>query len=394
MNTNSSDQLDYYLNSLSELGEVLIDSKEPKSVGKGLLRLTLGTVMASKGAIFISENKTNLFSILVSQGLKKTTPFYAPKSIKKELNKVKHEYIIYDSSIKWINGELKKNIDLLKIKIIIPLYHKEIMIGMLCIGQKFMKQEFYDFEIKLLKIIANHLTKALFNYILINTIEEKENNLNLKLLELETLFDISLAISSVLNVSELREEILWRSVGILNASKGLILIPEINSPILKPSSSFNWDEKSLLISENLSIFKKIKEKNIGVIFSKNSKDPLQKKLGEIHIIISPLKVKNTILGYMILCNKETRKGTIDFNQADLTLLSALCNQAAVALDNARLFKNINKEKQFNESILSSIATGVLTLNSLGEIDSINQAALKIIKIEKKKYNREPLYVSF
>ena len=98
----------------------------------------------------------------------------------------------------------------------------------------------------------------------------------------------------------------------------------------------------------------------------------------------PLKVKNTILGYMILCNKESRSGVISFNENDLNLLSALGNQAAVALDNARLFKDINKTKKFNESILSSIATGVLTLNSFGEIDSVNEAASKIIKIPINK----------
>ena len=40
---------------------------------------------------------------------------------------------------------------------------------------------------------------------------------------------------------------------------------------------------------------------------------------------------------MILCNKESRLGIISFNENDLNLLSALGNQAAVALDNARLF---------------------------------------------------------
>ena len=51
-------------------------------------------------------------------------------------------------------------------------------------------------------------------------------------MELEALFDISLAISSVLNESELREEILWRSVGVLNVSKGMIILENENSPIL------------------------------------------------------------------------------------------------------------------------------------------------------------------
>ena len=84
---------------------------------------------------------------------------------------------------------------------------------------------------------------------------------------------------------------------------------------------------------------------------------------------------------MMLCNKETRHGVEEFNQTDLDLLSALCNQGAVALDNARLFKDITEAKQFNESILGSIATGVITLDPLGEVDSINQAGLNILKMK-------------
>ena len=86
---------------------------------------------------------------------------------------------------------------------------------------------------------------------------------------------------------------------------------------------------------------------------------------------------------MILANKETRSGTVPFNLLYLELLSSLSNQAAVAMENAKLFKDISKEKQFNESILGSIATGVLTLDRLGEVDSINAAGLKDIKNEKE-----------
>ena len=67
---------------------------------------------------------------------------------------------------------------------------------------------------------------------------------------------------------------------------------------------------------------------------------------------------------------------------DLDLLSSLSNQAAVAMENAKLFKDITKEKQFNESILGSIATGVITINVLGEVDSVNKAGENILKMDK------------
>ena len=377
-----SDQFDYYLGSLGELGEILIDADQSASVGKGVLRLTLGTVMASKGAIFLYHPNKNELSILASQGLKKNFSFTPPKKLISESIKFRHDHIKLDKTPRWITGELKKNINELAIKILVPLFHKDRLLGLLCVGKKLMGEAYTDAEIKILEIVSNHLTKALFNYELIKNVDEKGKQLNLKLLELETLFDISVAISSVLDVDELGEEILWRSVGILNASKGMMVMPKENSPILEPGSSFNWEDVDALISKKLSIFKKIKDSKSGVILTPGDKNSLQKKLGEDHIIVAPIQAKDSILGYMILCNKETRHGVEPFTQTDLDLLSALCNQGAVALDNARLFKDITEAKQFNESILGSIATGVITLDPLGEIDSINQAGINILKMNK------------
>jgi len=374
------DQFDYYLGSLDELGEILIEADQSKSVGKGVLRLTLGTVMASKGAIFLYHPNKNELSILASQGLKKKNSFTPPKKLISESKKFRHDHIKLDKTPRWITGELKKNIDELAIIILVPLFHKDRLLGLLCVGKKLMGEAYTDAEIKILEIVSNHLTKALFNYELIKNVDEKGKLLNLKLLELETLFDISVAISSVLDVDELGEEILWRSVGILNASKGMMLMPKENSPILEPNSSFNWEDSDALISKKLTIFKKIDDSKSGVILTPEDKNSLQKKLGEDHVIITPIQAKENVLGYMVLCNKETRHGVEAFTQTDLDLLSALCNQGAVALDNARLFKDITEAKQFNESILGSIATGVITLDPLGEVDSINQAGTNILKM--------------
>ena len=40
----------------------------------------------------------------------------------------------------------------------------------------------------------------------------------------------------------------------------------------------------------------------------------------------------------ILCDKETRSGVENFKDLDLAILTSLSNQAAVAMDNAKLLK--------------------------------------------------------
>ena len=127
----------------------------------------------------------------------------------------------------------------------------------------------------------------------------------------------------------------------------------------------------------------MKNGNKGKILTSKHKTEVQKKLKENNLLIVPLSANQNLLGYMILCNKETRKGVEDFNELDLDILTSLSNQAAVAMDNANLFKEITEAKQFNESILGSIATGVITLNILGEVDSVNKAGEKILKLEQE-----------
>jgi len=377
-----TEQLEYYLSSLDELGEILIDAEKAHSVGAGILRLTLGTVMASKGAIFLYNKKTEELSFLSSSPGESSSPIKSPKPLVKELIKHRHSHVLINNEKKWITGRFKKYILKSKTKIVTPLFHKKSLLGLLCIGPKFMNETYSEIDTKILEIVSNHLTKALYNYQLIDDVERKKTELNLKLLELETLFDISVAISSVLDIDQLAEDVLWRSVGILNASRGVILLKREGSPILYPSSNFNWDENLPLLSTKLKIFREIEETAKGKYLTEENTSTIQSKLKEENLIIAPIEAKSKTQGYMILCNKETRKGVEPFNSLDLDLLTALCNQAAVAMENAKLFKEITKEKQFNESILGSIATGVITIDPLGEIDSINSAGLKILKKEK------------
>lgn len=383
MEENGNEQLEYYLSSLDELGEILIDADKAQQVGSGILRLTLGTIMASKGAIFLYNEMTDNLTSLSSKGADVKNTFRPPKNLKVELQKHRKNHVLVDDKKKWISGHLEEYIKDAKINTILPLFHKNQFLGLLCIGKKFMDQSFTSADFKILEIISNHLTKALYNYQLIDEVKRKKTELNMKLLELETLFDISVAISSVLDVEELGNEVLWRSVGILNASKGIMFLINESSPILQLHVNFNWDNDFPLISKDLAIFKKINEMRKGKILTKEDNNSIQIKLDEKNLIIAPISTKSKSIGFMILANKETRSGTVPFNLLDLELLSSLSNQAAVAMENAKLFKDISKEKQFNESILGSIATGVITLDRLGEVDSINAAGLKILRMKKE-----------
>ena len=95
-----------------------------------------------------------------------------------------------------------------------------------------------------------------------------------------------------------------------------------------------------------------------------------------------MAVKNAtgeIIGVVQVLNK--RDGA--FTAEDDELLRALAAQAAVALDNSNLFEEVLDIKNYNESILRDMATGVVTLDEEGKISTVNPAAERIFAIQHR-----------
>jgi adenylate cyclase len=100
------------------------------------------------------------------------------------------------------------------------------------------------------------------------------------------------------------------------------------------------------------------------------------------ILAVPLKVRDEVIG-VVYCDNRIMAGL--FKQHEMNLLIAFANQAAVAIENARLFEDLRAQlSQVTESrdlvtnIFASIASGVLTVNGDNVVTECNPAAELII----------------
>jgi adenylate cyclase len=80
------------------------------------------------------------------------------------------------------------------------------------------------------------------------------------------------------------------------------------------------------------------------------------------------------IGVMQILN---RKGG-EFGTGDERRLKAFSAQAAVAIENAQLFEEVNAERNYNEAILHSMNNAVLTLDANGVLRKVNDSALRIL----------------
>jgi adenylate cyclase len=82
-----------------------------------------------------------------------------------------------------------------------------------------------------------------------------------------------------------------------------------------------------------------------------------------------------IIGVTQVLNKKG--GT--FTPEDEARLKAFTSQISIALENAKLFDDVQNMKNYNESVLESMSSGVITLKEDGLVITCNTAGLRIMK---------------
>ena len=88
-------------------------------------------------------------------------------------------------------------------------------------------------------------------------------------------------------------------------------------------------------------------------------------------------------GCIILYDKENRNGLIDFDQYDLRFFKSIVKKISLSYDNIILLENIKKSKKLIDNIMSSISTGIVKINLIGEIEYINESASDIFKFKNE-----------
>ena len=94
------------------------------------------------------------------------------------------------------------------------------------------------------------------------------------------------------------------------------------------------------------------------------------------ILCVPVTNKN---GKVIGCTQVLNKKGGKFTEEDESRLKAFTQQVAIALENAKLFDDVSKSRKYNESMLSSMSNGVITIDEDGTIVTCNKSGLKIFK---------------
>jgi len=221
---------------------------------------------------------------------------------------------------------------------------------------------------------------------LVDKFESEKHNL-------QALVDVGQVVNSSLDSTTVLNEVMDTIIRITGAQRSFLMMPDENDK-MEMVVARNWEQESVESEEykiSTTIINRVLDEAEAVLTTNASADP---RFGDQQSIIAhnlrsilcvPLKVKGKLTG-VIYADNAVREGL--FTEKERNLLSAFANQAAVALENARLFASVRNTlnevtelKNLMEDVFASIASGVITTDINDEITLCNIAACSILGVE-------------
>ncbi len=204
------------------------------------------------------------------------------------------------------------------------------------------------------------------------------------------LAEIGQIINSTLELDEVLRIVMDNIVRLTKAERGFLMLRDEHGNMITRIAR-NWEMESINSSEknvSRSVVQRVIDTGESVVTTNAQED--QRFVGQESIvafnlrsiICVPLKVKNDLIG-VIYADNRIRTGI--FADAEKELLEAFANQAAVAIENARLFSSLKHTleevtalKNLMDNVFASIASGVITANDSDQITLANRAAETIL----------------
>lgn len=234
--------------------------------------------------------------------------------------------------------------------------------------------EFTETDIEQVRDLTRQASMAIQNRLVITSMENSHNK------ELEFLEAMS-QVSAEIQLSPLLEKIIATVTRMLDAERSTLFINDTKTNELFTEVGEGLGKTKIRFPNHLGIagavFTSDKIINIQHAYADLRFNPtFDKTTGYFTRTILAVPVKNKagkVIGVTQVLNKK--HGV--FTSNDESQLIAINTQISFALENAKLFDDVQDLKNYNESVLESMSNGVLTVDEANNIITCNNSVLRI-----------------
>jgi two-component system phosphate regulon sensor histidine kinase PhoR len=209
-------------------------------------------------------------------------------------------------------------------------------------------------------------------------VKEAEDVIRRRNRELNLLPEIGKELSARTDIKDLAAILLKRTVETLGAIQGRMILLATDHVSQQnyciPASSEAADEE-MVITEPL--LRQIHETRQGLVVANTLENSLWQKdtenSGIRSAVVTPLNGRKELLGLLVLTHEQENY----FNLDHLLLLQAIASQAAIAVENARLYADVVQEQKRLAAVLQHAAEAILMFDAHGRLVLLNPAGEKL-----------------
>ncbi|RMF64899.1 MAG: hypothetical protein D6743_08725 [Calditrichaeota bacterium] len=364
----SLDEKLYELQALFDLSKALNSSLNLRTILDTILLTPMGKMLIGKGLVLLAK-KDKKFVIETLKGLPKSLLNFAI-----QVDDYPHAsdptYVRDLPPSPW-QAFLQKN----GIEVVVPILHDEKTLGLAGYGKKILGGDFEDSDLEYLHSLSNIAATAIQNGLIVQELQDVNRELDKRVQELNTLFEIGNELNSTLDVKKVQNLLAYSVMGEMMVNRCAIYLAEKEKMALSLNKGFQEAGDMERLTDE-SLLQALCDLTRPVLVGEGSSEPFCGSLAHLPIrAIVPMRIQNQTKGAIALGEKIT-KG--DFTKEELEFLSTLASMSMTSIENARLFEETLEKQRLEEELL--IAREIqkqLLPKSCPQIENFEVAAVNI-----------------
>jgi two-component system NtrC family sensor kinase len=213
------------------------------------------------------------------------------------------------------------------------------------------------------------------------------DDLQKRLRELETLARIGRTVTAMLNLDAVLRTVVEEAVRLTGAEEGSLLLLEEETGELYMRASKNFDSdfaNAFRLQVRDSLAGQVISSGEPILLDESSPQKIKTAYLVHSLIYVPLRVRGKTIGVL---GVDNRKAGPVLKQQDVTVMMAMADYAAIAIENAQLYHRTESERRKLETVIKDTQSGVIVVDPENRVMMLNQTAKEAFRVKGDFFGR-------
>ncbi len=342
-------------------------------------------VNASRSSFFLLDQETSILESIVAQGLENiciTVPL--GQGIAGTVAHTGKSMIVNDAQNSVLLYKVTDNEHgfITRMVLCVPVFDEsDKVLGVIqSINKK--KGIFSKRDMIILESLAATISLIIKNTQLYETAKKGRENIS-------TLLEVTNAISSELNLDSLIKLIMNKAAKITNADRATLFFLDDDHKHIWTKYAKGLEDIILKVPIGQGIAGMVAEQKTPYItnnayenpFFDSRSDKITGYVTKSILGVPVLNPKQELIGVIQVINKLNG----DFTEQDIWILNGFAAQTNIAIENAKLFHEIENMKNYLDSLIQHLNSGIMTVDSTGTIKTANSSLCQMLEVSSADF---------